>query len=850
MAVKYTELPALNAKYERRLQLQNALEFQDMNVARTPTIGIYADDKSFFDPSICDIHIGTVTFVDIFKIKDEEEYLMALNYMRGHESQHFRSTTARPYSLGIQRGCEKVLEYISLKEEKTRRRFRKPADYADFADTVLPSMGIYLSYSILQQIVAGIANSIEDGRIERIRVGKFPGFEPLRRYFRGLFWNSTSGEFKDYEDIKDSPDQKLCIICNQILSLATCQVYEKGFVKAYAGTPLAKEVAALMPFIAKGVMARSCRDMAEEVVHISEALAPYIYEVARLSASEAAAKSAFEKALAEMIKKMVESSPMIEGSNISEKNEELDTGENLSSVFQNSDLCITLDDETYDKLMENRKEGNKSGGLMVKREHPKEEESNDGQSSDGKSDGKKPDGKKSGSRQSSKDDLSDGQNVLDSSAGNGSSSEKDGKEDTKGASGQSSDDSGEDTGKESSTASSSKENKKDAADAVSMLTPEEYEDTGAKSPEGKNNKASDSEGTDDGEDGSTSSESKSSVQDTVQDIASKGDRKALRKDGEENLGTANEAEILKAMKEAAQSARLDSERQIESVNQGTAKAKSTAKKKEVLKTEPVDPRKFKDICGNFKEVRRAYKLKEKTPAVMQARINAFARKNRRYLRSLSTPNVSNLDSGSVDPSLAYGLAFGNTEVFRKQGKDKKFDGCVYILLDNSGSMSGQKRTEACKAAAVVEGAFQGLMPMKIVAFDTWGTICHEVIKDWDEVTNNNCCWNFCVQGRDGGGNEDGYDIMIATREILARPERKKLIMILSDGAPGNRGLVKKAVTDARKKGIEVYSIYFEQGQIGSDAEVFRDMYQKDYICCELSQVDENLSKLIKKFSRK
>ena len=189
-------------------------------------------------------------------------------------------------------------------------------------------------------------------------------------------------------------------------------------------------------------------------------------------------------------------------------------------------------------------------------------------------------------------------------------------------------------------------------------------------------------------------------------------------------------------------------------------------------------------------------------------------------------------------------------IFRKKGMDKKFDGCVYILLDNSGSMSGDKRTEACKAAAVVEGAFQGLMPMKIVAFDTQGCICHEVIKDWDEVTNNSCCWNFCVQGRDGGGNEDGYDIMIATREILARPERKKLIMVLSDGAPGNTGLVKRAVEDARKKGIEVYGIYFEEGCIGYDADTFKRMYQKDYVCCELSQVDENLSKLIKKFSRK
>ena len=165
-------------------------------------------------------------------------------------------------------------------------------------------------------------------------------------------------------------------------------------------------------------------------------------------------------------------------------------------------------------------------------------------------------------------------------------------------------------------------------------------------------------------------------------------------------------------------------------------------------------------------------------------------------------------------------------------------------------MFGNKRTEACKAAAIVEEGFKTIMPLKIVAFDKSSNIIHEIVKNWDEVLNNNCCWNFCVQGRDGGGNEDGYDIKIATRELLRRPESRKMLCILSDGAPGNKNLVKNAVKDARKKGIEVYAIYFEEGGIGSNADDFRYMYEKDYVCCELSEVDENLSKLFKKFSRR
>ena len=92
--------------------------------------------------------------------------------------------------------------------------------------------------------------------------------------------------------------------------------------------------------------------------------------------------------------------------------------------------------------------------------------------------------------------------------------------------------------------------------------------------------------------------------------------------------------------------------------------------------------------------------------------------------------------------------------------------------------------------------------------------------------------------------------MIATREILKRPEHRKLICILSDGAPGNRSLVNKAVKDARKKGISVYSIFFTEGQVSeSDKRSFHKMYEKDYVCCTLDELDKNLSDLFRKFSR-
>ena len=91
--------------------------------------------------------------------------------------------------------------------------------------------------------------------------------------------------------------------------------------------------------------------------------------------------------------------------------------------------------------------------------------------------------------------------------------------------------------------------------------------------------------------------------------------------------------------------------------------------------------------------------------------------------------------------------------------------------------------------------------------------------------------------------------MVAQRELLARPEEKKLLIVLSDGAPADINATKQAIENTRKKGIKVYGIYFEEGQIGRDANTFKHMYEKDYVCCQLSEVDEKLTKLMIQFSR-
>jgi hypothetical protein len=805
----------LSSKMLTSITIQNGIHLADKK--RPPSIGFYEDESQYFDPSAYAIHLGIYGPMAIFEVDNDEDYVAALQYLYGHENQHVRSTANAPYDNGIKRSAHAIIEYIAAKEG-IRKNFRNDRDYEVFVATDLPARNINISMRQIISICSGLMNSVEDGRIERIRSLEFPGFERQRRYFRAKVWNVDHDMPKYSTDLTD--EDKLNLHMNNILSLATTGLYMKGFVAEYGSTPIMDETRAFMPYIAKGILAGRTRIMADNVVEIAKLLAPYIYAVCKYEKS--AALQAFEELLKKLLSQMISEMDPSKMAPTSEREEEQDDGIPMP-VFPMSDLVITLDDETYDKLMEKaQKSGKGGGGIMVKREHPKEEEKKD-----------ESEGAGSGSEDKKSDEKKDGKG--NGQGQNGEKSDQ-GERGSSGSNGQ-----GKDSNQNSNSASNGQQNGQNGQD-------------GQGDANGQSNQSSGNSQNGNGQ--SSNQESGQPYDKTYQRNEGGGVSDGKSNQGSHQSGGGKEGSaemVLDQMKKAAQECREDVSDTMSNINQAmehTAKTNRGNAPIVANKDKPITPEEMKDICSRgFEEKTRMYKLDQQMPPVLNARARSFRKKNERYFRSLSTPNVSHLDSGSIDPSRIYGLALGETDVFRKVGVDKKFDGCVYVLLDNSGSMCGNKRTEACKAAAVIEEGFKGIVPMKIVAFDTCGPIFHEVIKGWDESQKLNCCWNFAKHGRNGIGNDDAKDILVAQRELLARPEQKKLLIVLSDGAPSSVEQVRAAVEETRRKGIKVFSIYFEEGKIGSDAKEFQYMYQKDYVCCELSNVDAELTKLMVKFSR-
>lgn len=225
------------------------------------------------------------------------------------------------------------------------------------------------------------------------------------------------------------------------------------------------------------------------------------------------------------------------------------------------------------------------------------------------------------------------------------------------------------------------------------------------------------------------------------------------------------------------------------------------------------------------------------------------------VRNKSTHDRTNMKRGKLNTHQISKICMGQDTFFKQMGRPYKASMAVYILKDNSGSMSGEKHEESCRALSVLEYAMSGY-PLKCVAFETNSYDAeHTIIKDWNETSNTiSYSETFFQNNTAGGGNSDGADIIIATEELKRRPENDKLLIILSDGAPSAYnserdayGSVAYAVRKARKAGIKVVSIFFGPEEfLNESSQAYIAMYSQDIVGVTPDKISAELQKILKK----
>lgn len=229
-------------------------------------------------------------------------------------------------------------------------------------------------------------------------------------------------------------------------------------------------------------------------------------------------------------------------------------------------------------------------------------------------------------------------------------------------------------------------------------------------------------------------------------------------------------------------------------------------------------------------------------------------------------HTKNRRRGMLDTNALHKTATGSVDIFQKKGIPNDTDYVFYLLVDGSGSMSGNKFTEAFRATSVIEEAIGGFIPLKIAQFN-YATqsvkdrhvtcVFHEIVKDFEEYkTGKNFSWTHVNNSYPRGCNMDGYSIRVATAELKKRPEKKKVLIIHSDGLPNGAGSyggskalkdVHQAIREARKEGIHVFNIMFgSERERRENGEDFKFMYEKGIVNCDPSMISQTLLKIVKR----
>lgn len=220
-------------------------------------------------------------------------------------------------------------------------------------------------------------------------------------------------------------------------------------------------------------------------------------------------------------------------------------------------------------------------------------------------------------------------------------------------------------------------------------------------------------------------------------------------------------------------------------------------------------------------------------------------------------NLHSQKKGVLNSSDIWKVGITDYNVFTKKGHPVVSDFAGYMLLDGSGSMNYNDKYRHClEASGIIEHALTDIMPLKIVKFASTyiHSVQHFIIKDFDEKPNGNASITAINADKPDNRNKDGYSIRVATKELEKRPEKDKILIILSDGLPSSYHYeeeamndVKLAVKEARKKGIQVFMIMFGPKESRDEyADSYRAMYEKNIISCEPENIATNLSRLITK----
>lgn len=648
-----------------------------------------------------------------------------------------------------------------------------------------------------------ILNSIEDGRIENALVSEYEGLKSLRDWYRL--------RYREISPVQEG-NSGLLVVRNDILALATTGLHQKGFEEMFSPeSDEAKAMDRLIPAITEYVTSRTMLEGKDAYLSIINTLIDLYSSVLEKLAGPDIIE--LPEDLKEAIRKSLE-----EQSNLGNERQNAESADNNHHI-----IGFLTDDAEED--------GETSGDrpdILIDLRTKKEDENN----KDGESTG-----------------TGDSTNSDDPSEGNVKSSGEDGTEDNSegaeienkgcnledGTSDVSADNKPEASEKKKND--SETEDKLECSGDTSPDSDESQSDSDSDEPQydalkpntNTMEKGTDAFGTGGSPDGVAERYSKAADKELIESVLDECMEKLsnMMDSADEFTQAKKEADAVKAEKEETYGVPTQSELNDKAIELNIDKMRNT-------------------------QINRVAEYKSvPAPNSVKSKAGRNRRKIERFLKDVETEALTGRYEGVFDKRAASKFIIGKSDVFMRRDIPSEFSSCAMIIKDDSGSMGRSgKEKNAIGALAEIEEIFKGMIPLKIETFSTIGGNLTKVIKDWnDNDMTRNYAESYSRYNSPDGGNNDDFAILAASMQLLKRPEKNKLLIVIGDGEIPYPENVKKVIQWSRKQGIFIVFVFISESQkiLRSMEGRIKEVYEKMYTLCEPEKISDVLVNYMKKF---
>lgn len=167
---------------------------------------------------------------------------------------------------------------------------------------------------------------------------------------------------------------------------------------------------------------------------------------------------------------------------------------------------------------------------------------------------------------------------------------------------------------------------------------------------------------------------------------------------------------------------------------------------------------------------------------------------------------------------------------------------VDIVIDASGSMMGTSQYLAAKAAWSAWHAVFGLPDTTVRVTEFGGGSEHDV-RELIPVRRSASFKEMCRRYEIIGSTPTHLGVLESIKNLLSRPGRNKLMLVVTDGAPDELDWTRQSLVSARKAGIEVVTLFI--GGCGFNIPQFKDVCK----CVDVPNEEELQQRMLEEIAR-